>query len=414
MPKLIVLISGNVSVGKTTLSDNLRMHYGATRVKTKEVLRDLALRKFKKELPSERKTLQQFGTQLDVDTGGEWVLNALKKHIIEAKVGEEGLVVVDAVRILEQIKAIRKSYAFAVKHIHLEASPAALTKRYKVRGDTSLKELATYSAVERDPTERRVARLRESADFVVDTERCTPEDVLARVATYLGLVTRDYSRLVDVYVGGQFGSEGKGHIISYVAREYQVLVRVGGPNAGHKVYMEEGAVTHHQLPSGTLRTNAKLLIGAGAVLNIESLLQEIARCRVSADRLGIDSRAMIITKGDIADESALKRRIGSTKQGVGFATARKIMERGGNVKLAGNYKELHPYIADVWEELEKAYSAGDKVLLEGTQGAGLSIHHGYYPYVTSRDTTVAGCLSEAGISPRETLIKLSAFHSRSS
>src|SRR5437667_6029585 len=207
MPKLIVLISGNVSVGKTTLSDNLRMHYGATRVKTKEVLRDLALRKFKKELPSERKTLQQFGTQLDVDTGGEWVLNALKKHIIEAKVGEEGLVVVDAVRILEQIKAIRKSYAFAVKHIHLEASPAALTKRYKVRGDTSLKELATYSAVERDPTERRVARLRESADFVVDTERCTPEDVLARVATYLGLVTRYYSRLVDVYVGVQFGSE---------------------------------------------------------------------------------------------------------------------------------------------------------------------------------------------------------------
>jgi adenylosuccinate synthase len=184
---------------------------------------------------------------------------------------------------------------------------------------------------------------------------------------------------VDVYVGGQFGSEGKGHIVSYVAREYQVLLRVGGPNAGHKVYMDDGAVTHHQLPSGTLRADAKLLIGAGAVLNIESLLEEIAQCRVSADRLAIDPRAMIITRADIAGESALRRKIGSTKQGVGFATARKITERGGNVKLAGDYRELHPYVKDVWEELEKAYSAGKKVLLEGTQGTGLSIHHGDYP-----------------------------------
>ncbi len=67
--------------------------------------------------------------------------------------------------------------------------------------------------------------------------------------------------------------------------------------------------------------------------------------------------------------------------------------------LATDYKQLRPYIGSVWEELEKAYSAGKRVLLEGTQGTGLSIHHGSYPYVTSRDTTVAGCLSEAGIPP---------------
>lgn len=398
MPKLIVLISGNVSVGKSVLSDNLRVHYAATRVKTKEVLKDLALKK-KKELPSERSALQKFGTHLDVTSGGAWVRDALKKHIAEVRVGQDDVVVVDAVRILAQIKAIRKAYGFAVKHIHLEASPAELARRYEYRGDTSLKELSTYEAVKGDPTEKRVAQLRNSADFVVNTERCTPEDILVRVATYLGLVTRDYSRLVDVYVGGQFGSEGKGHIISYVAREYQVLVRVGGPNAGHKVYMDDGAVTHHQLPSGTLRTDAQLLIAPGAVLNVESLLEEIARCKVSAERLCIDPRAMIITKDDIAGESGLKKKIGSTKQGVGFATARKITDRGGKIKLAAEYKELHPYIRDVWEELEIAYSKGHKVLLEGTQGTGLSIHHGFYPYVTSRDTTVAGCLSEAGISP---------------
>jgi hypothetical protein len=129
MPKLIVLISGSVSAGKTTLSEGLRRQYAATTVKTKEVLKDLAVKKLKRELPSERKALQQFGEQVDVETSGEWVLNALKKHITDARVGQEDVVVVDAVRILPQIKAIRRSYQFAVKHIHLEASPPALAKR---------------------------------------------------------------------------------------------------------------------------------------------------------------------------------------------------------------------------------------------------------------------------------------------
>lgn len=399
MPKLIVLISGSVSSGKSTLSEGLQKQYEATCVKTKDVLRDLALKKLKRGLPPERRALQEFGTQLDDETKGEWVLTALKTHIGQAQGVEHGIVIVDAVRILPQIKAIRRAYHFAVKHVHLEASATALAKRYRSRRDPAVKELPSYSQVEQDPTESRVKSLRDSADFVVDTERCTPDDVLVRVATFLDLVPRDYSRLVDVYVGGQYGSEGKGHIISYVAPEYEVLVRVGGPNAGHKVYMERGAVTHHQLPSGTLRTEANLLIAAGTVLNLEKLLREIAECRVSAQRLVIDPQAMIITEEDIQGEEGLRKRIGSTKQGVGFATARRIRERGASVKLAKNYKELQPYIKPVWEELEKAYSRGDKVLVEGTQGTGLSIYHGWYPYVTSRDTTVAGCLSEAGISP---------------
>src|SRR5690348_9241985 len=123
MPKLVVLISGSVSAGKTTLSDGLRRHYGATVLKTKEVLKDLAFKKLKGELPSERRALQDFGQQLDSETAGEWVLNALKKHISDAKVAEDDVVVVDAVRILPQIKAIRRAYQYAVKHIHLEASP---------------------------------------------------------------------------------------------------------------------------------------------------------------------------------------------------------------------------------------------------------------------------------------------------
>ena len=399
MPKLVVLISGSVSAGKSTLSDGLRREYDAGVVKTKEVLKDLAVKKLGKGLPSERRALQEFGDTLDAETQGDWVLNALNKHIVANKVSQDDVVVVDAVRILPQIKAIRRTYQFAVKHIHLEAPPTVLAQRYRSRGDTGVREFQKYADVGQNPTEFRVKTLRDSADFVVDTQRCTPEDVLVRVVTYLGLVPRDYSRLVDVYVGGQYGSEGKGHIISYVAREYEVLVRVGGPNAGHKVYTENKIVTHHQLPSGTLRTDAKLLIAPGTVLNIKKLQEEIAECRVPADRLAIDPQAMIITKADVAGEAKLQKRISSTKQGVGYATARRIRERGGKVKLAKDYKELRPYIKSVWEELEKAYSDGKKVLLEGTQGTGLSIYHGSYPYVTSRDTTVAGCLSEAGISP---------------
>jgi adenylosuccinate synthase len=84
---------------------------------------------------------------------------------------------------------------------------------------------------------------------------------------------------------------------------------------------------------------------------------------------------------------------------VGVATARRILHRGKRLKLAKDIRELQPYIRNTWEVLEHTYNTGGRVLVEGTQGTGLSLFHGFYPYVTSRDTTVSGCLSEAGISP---------------
>jgi adenylosuccinate synthase len=70
------------------------------------------------------------------------------------------------------------------------------------------------------------------------------------------------------------------------------------------------------------------------------------------------------------------------------------------VRLAHDVAELAPFIRPAFDVLERAYAAGNKILLEGTQGTGLSLYHGSYPHVTSRDTTAAGCLAEAGISPR--------------
>lgn len=399
----IVLLSGRVASGKTTLWEQLISNFPAEHIhvlKTKNLIRELAAKKLGRELPAERRTLQDFGDQLDKDTGGKWVLDALISLINKyASIQASPIFVVDAVRILRQVKAIRKTYGYSVKHIHLKAPEHELAARYKLR-HSDLRELKSLKDVVKNPTEAAVNELEKTADIVVDTQACTPNDVLVKTATHLGLFTREYARLVDVIVGGQYGSEGKGHIASYLSREYAVLVRVGGPNAGHKVFLKDGPYIHHQLPSGTLRNPAaKLLIAPGAVINPESLLTEIRECQVSNERLSIDPQAMIITKNDCKSEAGLQQRISSTAQGVGAATARRIMQRGKGVKLAKDIRELQPFIRDTWELLERAYNSGGRVLVEGTQGAGLSIFHGTYPYVTSRDTSVSGCLSEAGISP---------------
>jgi adenylosuccinate synthase len=160
-------------------------------------------------------------------------------------------------------------------------------------------------------------------------------------------------------------------ISSYLSREYEILVRVGGPNAGHKVFVTPDPYTHHQLPSGTLRSpDSRLIISPGCVLNAGNLLKEVAECRVGADRLSIDPQAMVITDEDIKRESRLVKGIGSTGQGVGFATSRRITKRGAGVKLAKDIKDLRPFIRETWTLLENAFRDGQKVLVEGTQGAG--------------------------------------------
>jgi adenylosuccinate synthase len=128
-------------------------------------------------------------------------------------------------------------------------------------------------------------------------------------------------------------------------------------------------------------------------------MKEIIECKVDVERLAIDPQAMIIAAKDISAEKDLVKRIGSTGQGVGMASARRIVDRGKRVILAQDIRSLRPFIKPTWKVLEKAYANGCKIMVEGTQGCGLSLYHGDYPFVTSRDTTVGGCLSEAGISP---------------
>lgn len=175
-------------------------------------------------------------------------------------------------------------------------------------------------------------------------------------------------------------------------------------NAGHKVADPE--YTYVQLPSGT-KSNPKadILIGAGATLSLKQVLKEIADLELTGERLSIDPQAIIIEDSDVQQEQGSLEVIGSTKKGVGVATARKIMGRdggkrwGSEVRLARDIAELKDFVRCTKIELEKAYAKGVKVLLEGTKGTDLSIHYGSYPHVTSRETTASGCLADAGIAP---------------
>jgi adenylosuccinate synthase len=321
----IVVLSGPIGSGKTELALRLRERYDATIIKTRDLIR--------KQLPGvkeEREALQKAGERLDRADGGAWVKNALVRFIEDNIHGSaaSGFFVVDSARIAGQVYAIRQAYGIAVHHIHLDASDAELASRYAERGSKT-KEFAHYQDVRRSKTEKNVGKLAELADTVVATDRCTPEAVLVRAIALLGLYPRGSVPLVDVLVGGQYGSEGKGNIVGHIAPEYSLLVRVGGPNAGHKVFAEPVPEAYFHLPSGTERApKAQLLLGAGAVIFPPKLLQEIAGHQIAADRLSIDPQAMIIEPEDIEQEKQLLDTISSTAQGVGAALARKIMGRG--------------------------------------------------------------------------------------
>lgn len=395
MPRIIVLLSGEIAVGKTTLCDALVKRFGFHVFKTRELIQVM------QSVAAERGALQKAGEDLDKKTKGAWIADALGKVVPD--LNELTNVIVDSVRIKQQIDSVRKAFGSRVVHIHLTADVKVREEWYEARRQTAkIQELPSYSEASQNPTEVGVSMLSQSADIVIDTDRCTRDDVLVRVASRLGLYGKRVEPLVDVLIGGQYGSEGKGHIASYLAPEYDYLLRVGGPNAGHKVFEDEKPYTHHQLPSGTRKCEAGLIIGPGAVLDVQKLMTEIAECRVSFDRLSIDPRAMLIESEDVAfEKEKLETAISSTAQGVGSATSRKVLRAAAQpgVRLARESPELKPYLRDTLRLLEDAFAEGKMVFVEGTQGTGLSLHHGDYPYVTSRDTSGSGCLAEAGIAP---------------
>ncbi len=204
-----------------------------------------------------------------------------------------------------------------------------------------------------------------------------------------------------VVVGGQYGDEGKGKVVSHLATNDKpnVVARAGvGPNAGHQVWVDNIKFPMSMLPSGFVYEKARLLIGAGVLVNPTRLLKEIDDLKIDKKRVGVDSRSTVITQAHIDSEkgtgaeSELSNKIGTTKTGCGPAMADRVRRVA---KLAKDEPVLAEFLTDVAKECNEA----DKVLVEATQGFMISLLYGGYPFVTSKDTSASTAAADVGIGP---------------
>lgn len=210
------------------------------------------------------------------------------------------------------------------------------------------------------------------------------------------------NRCVDVLVGLQFGSEGKGAVVSRIAQNYKGSVRVGAPNAGHSIEYKGQIYKMRTIPCAWINPDCKLFIGAGGMIDPELLMHEMQLIPVPvAGRLMVDVNTTIVTHADADKEREAKmyEGIGSTTEGVGEAQARKVLRRSSQSPIALNLVELQAFLVNVGQKLHEMVEKDEAILIEGTQGFGLSLNHGYYPYVTSRDVLAASMLSDSGLAP---------------
>jgi len=212
---------------------------------------------------------------------------------------------------------------------------------------------------------------------------------------------------ISVVVGGQFGSEGKGKVALAIARETRarIVVRVGGTNSGHTAVDDAGKTwALRQLPVSVLAPTATAVLPPGAIIDPEIFHREISELKIARRRVIVSPWATVISKVDKEAERAdgLVDRIGSTGSGTGAALVRRIQRQDGKHTLAKDCRSLREYLADTASVMREALNRNDRVVIEGSQGFGLSVlHGGYYPKATSRDTTAATFLGESGLSPRD-------------
>ena len=216
-----------------------------------------------------------------------------------------------------------------------------------------------------------------------------------------GIVLHDCIMGCSIIVGGFFGDEGKGKIVAHVAHKDKpsIISRGGvGPNAGHTVQVGEKEYGVRMIPSGFVFPDARLFIGTGVLINPDVLKAEIEMTGVE-DRIFVNHRCSIIEQKHIdldkADEY-LSKTIGSTGTGCGPANVDRVNRVA---KQAQALPELKKYLIDVPLEINTALDKGETVLLEGTQGFGISLYYGTYPFVTSKDTSASQIAADNGVGP---------------
>ncbi|MBK9959004.1 MAG: adenylosuccinate synthase [Chitinophagaceae bacterium] len=255
--------------------------------------------------------------------------------------------------------------------------------------------------------------------------------------------------MVDVILGMQWGDEGKGKIVDFFAKDYQLVARFqGGPNAGHTLYIGDKKVVLHQIPSGIFHENKINLIGNGVVLDAITLQKECAAVASFGidykKNLYISDRAHLILPTHRALDKASeltkgKEKIGSTLKGIGPTYMDKTGRNGLRVgdlldkNFTTQYIKLrlkHQRLLDslnfnedisAWEEeffdaleflrsfkivngeyfINEKIAEGKKVLAEGAQGSMLDVDFGTFPFVTSSNTISAGVCTGLGIAPQK-------------
>lgn len=214
---------------------------------------------------------------------------------------------------------------------------------------------------------------------------------------------------IHVVVGGQYGSEAKGNFTYNLTHQLRqqgrqvMVIRTGGPNAGHCVTMPDGEVFKlRMVPAGMLAGHDVLgAMAEGCEIDMQVLDEEIDMLESYGlpdirDRLMVDPQATILESRHRDEEINLVGRIGSTGKGVGAARSDRIMRR------ATTYGELRPNVAG--KAMDHLALTGP-VVIEGTQGYGLGLHAGFYPKCTSRDVRAIDVLAEAGLSPWAAMVE---------
>ncbi len=255
--------------------------------------------------------------------------------------------------------------------------------------------------------------------------------------------------MVDVLLGLQWGDEGKGKIVDYLASKYDVVARFqGGPNAGHTLYVDGNKIVLRTIPSGVFNPQIENLIGNGVVIDPVTLQEEITNLKAQgidiSNNLFIAKKAHLILPThralDAASEQAKgKSKIGSTLKGIGPAYMDKTGRNGlrvgdilssnwlekyevlkqKHIDMLSNYDEVVDWTA--WEAdflsavsfirnlqivdgeywLNEKIKAGKKILAEGAQGSMLDVDYGTYPFVTSSNTISSGVCTGLGIAPQQ-------------
>lgn len=246
----------------------------------------------------------------------------------------------------------------------------------------------------------------------------------------------------------QWGDEGKGKIVDYLAQKADAVVRYsGGSNAGHTVVVNNINYKLRLLPSGVLFNDKTNVLGNGVVINPGVVLAEIAGMKekgIDCSNLVISDRAHVVLPyhqrlDELQEEALGNHKIGTTKGGIGpcymdkvarvgiricdlmepetFADKLKVNLEAKNAIITKIYgaepfdydtvlkeylayaEELRPYVADTGVVMDELFSAGKNVLFEGAQATFLDIDHGTYPYVTSSNPTAGNACTGSGVVP---------------